>query len=108
SVEYLRWRLCRRGLEAPVHDLDRDVPGGFDAAFAFDVIEHVDDPFAFLAELEKRAAIVAVNLLEPVQGDTELHHDLPVADLLAHIRSRRLLSHRVHHGRSHLVVYAQE
>lgn len=108
STRYLRWRLGHRGLTADVYDVEGGVPGGFDAAFAFDVIEHVDDPFAFLAELEKRAAIVAVNLLEPVQGDTELHHDLPVADLLAHVRSRRLLSHRVHHGRSHLVVYAQE
>jgi len=27
STEYLRWRLRRRGLEAPVHDLDGEVPG---------------------------------------------------------------------------------
>src|SRR4051794_22782792 len=30
SVEYLRWRLARRGLDAPIHDLDANVPGGFD------------------------------------------------------------------------------
>jgi hypothetical protein len=106
STRYLQWRLAQRGLTAGVYDIEHEVPTGFDAAFAFDVIEHVDDPFAFLGELEKRASIVAVNLLEPVEGDTDLHHDLPVADLLAHVRSRRLLSHRVHHGRSHLVVYA--
>ena len=41
STEFLRWRLERRGLDAPVHDLDKEVPDGFDAAYAFDVIEHV-------------------------------------------------------------------
>ena len=41
STEYLRWRLEQRGFDAPVHDLDKDVPDGFDAAYAFDVIEHV-------------------------------------------------------------------
>jgi len=45
STRYLKWRLERRGLDASVYDLDRDsVPGGFDAAYAFDVLEHVDDP----------------------------------------------------------------
>jgi len=30
STRYLRWRLERRGLDAPVHDLDRGaLPGGF-------------------------------------------------------------------------------
>ncbi|MBV9933179.1 MAG: methyltransferase domain-containing protein [Actinobacteria bacterium] len=105
STRYLRWRLERRGHHAPVYDVDGDVPGGFDAAFSFDVIEHVPDPVAFLHELEKRARIVVVNLLEPAPGDTHLHHDLPVAELLAYVRTQRLRSHRVHHGRSHLVVY---
>jgi 2-polyprenyl-3-methyl-5-hydroxy-6-metoxy-1,4-benzoquinol methylase len=48
STEYLRWRLARRSLSAPIHDLDDDVPGGYDAAYAFDVIEHVRDPFPLL------------------------------------------------------------
>ncbi len=73
SAAYLRWRLRRRGLEAPVHDLDRGVPAGYDAAYAFDVIEHVDDPFALLGELESRAGLVLVNLLEPEPGETALH-----------------------------------
>jgi SAM-dependent methyltransferase len=105
STRYLRWRLDRRDLEAEVHDLDSGVPGGFDAAFAFDVIEHTDDPFAFLAQLESRAAVVAVNFLEPVPGESPLHHPLPVRELLARVRSRRLLGYGRHHGRSHLVVY---
>ena len=64
STEYLRWRLERRGLAAPIHDLDGSVPDGFDAAYAFDVIEHVPDAFAFLAEMESRASLVQVNFLE--------------------------------------------
>lgn len=108
STRYLRWRLDERGIEAPVYDIERDdIPDGFDAAYAFDVIEHVDDPFRFLAELERRAAIVVVNLLEDDPHDHEhhLHRELPIAELTAHARERGLLSHTVHHGRSHLLVY---
>jgi SAM-dependent methyltransferase len=106
STEYLRWRLARRGATAPIYDLDCDeIPGGFDAAYSLDVIEHVDDPFAFLAELERRAAIVMVNLLEPDPDDTHLHHPLPIAALLDHAYERGILRYRLYHGRSHLVVY---
>jgi SAM-dependent methyltransferase len=105
SIAYLRWRLQRRGANAEVYDLDAEVPSGFDTAYAFDVIEHVDDPFAFLAELERRAAIVVVNLLEPVADDTPLHRTLPIAELLSHARELGLLHHHRYHGRSHLVAY---
>lgn len=107
STRYLRWRLERRGLDAPVYDVDRpaDIPDDFDAAYSFDVIEHVDDPFAFLAELERHAAIVCVNFLEPDPADTDLHKPLPIHDLLAHTARRGQLHYARHHGRSHLVIY---
>lgn len=105
STEYLRWRLAHRGLTAPIHDLDRGVPSGFDAAFAFDVIEHVGDPFEFLAEMEARARLIEVNFLEPEPGDQALHHELPIGALLRHCADHRLGSYRVLHGRSHLVIY---
>jgi SAM-dependent methyltransferase len=105
STEYLRWRLARRGLDAPIHDLDADVPSGFDAAYAFDVIEHVRDPFAFLNELEQRARLVEVNFLEPSPGDQDLHHVLPIRPLLSHVAGRRLRCYRLLYGRSHLVLY---
>jgi SAM-dependent methyltransferase len=105
STAYLRWRLDRRGLEAPVHDLDREVPAGFDLAFAFDVIEHVPDPFAFLEEMERCARLVEVNFLEPKAHDQQLHHDLPIDELLARAARRRLVLYRVIHGASHLVIY---
>jgi SAM-dependent methyltransferase len=105
SAQYLRWRLRHRGLDAPVHDIDRAVPEGFAAAYAFDVIEHVPDPFAFLGELERRAALVEVNFLAPVPGDQELHHELPVAELLTHAAAFRLRGYRLMYGRSHLAIY---
>jgi Methyltransferase domain len=105
SLAFLRWRLQRRGLTAAVHDLDKGVPGGFDGAYAFDVIEHVEDPFGFLDELERRAEIVIVNLLEPVPGDTPLHHPLPVREIIAHARRRGMLGQHRFHNRSHLIAY---
>ena len=107
STAYLSWRLRRRGLKASVYDLGAEVPGGFDAAFAFDVIEHVEDPFELLAQLEARAGIVAVNLLEDDGNDTSLHRSLPIRALTGHAARRGLLSYTRHHrGRSHLLVYA--
>ena len=108
STAYLRWRLQHRGLDAPVHDLDREVPGGFDAAFAFDVIEHVPDPYAFLGEMERRARVVEVNFLEPEPHEQDLHHDLPVSDLVRHAANHRLLRYRIMYGGSHLVLYGSE
>jgi SAM-dependent methyltransferase len=105
SVEYLRWRLAHRGLEAPVHDLSEHVPGGFDAAYAFDVIEHVPDAFAFLGEMEQRARLVVVNFLEPEPGDQDLHHELPIPELLDYVARHRLRKYALLHRRSHLVLY---
>jgi SAM-dependent methyltransferase len=108
SAEFLRWRLDRRGFDAPVHDLDKEVPGGFDAAYAFDVIEHVPDAVAFLEEMEKRAALVEVNLLGPEPGDQDLHHELPIEEILARAARLQLVSYKLLHGRSHLVLYRPE
>lgn len=107
STRYLRWRLARRGLEAETYDLDREVPGGFDAVFAFDVIEHVDDPFGLLAELERRGSMVVVNLLEAASNDTTLHRALPIDELLERARGAGMLRHEIH-GRAHLVAYRGE
>jgi SAM-dependent methyltransferase len=105
SVEYLRWRLAKRGLAAPIHDLEQGVPGGFDAAYAFDVIEHVPDAFAFLREMEQRAKLVVVNFLEPEPGDQDLHHELPIRALLDYVAAYRLRTYALLHRRSHLVLY---
>ena len=106
STEYLRWRLKQRGVRAPVHNLDQGVPGGFDAAYSFDVVEHVDDPFAFLAEMESRAELVHVNFLEPDERDA--HHDLPLRNLRRHVAARDLIDYRIFYRRSHLASYRPE
>jgi len=106
STRYLRWRLERRGVAAPVHDLDAGLPPrGFDLAYAFDVIEHTPDAFAFLEAMEEAASIVLVNLLEPKEGETELHHELPIRSILRRARERGLVHYRRHHLSSHLVAY---
>ena len=105
STAFLRWRLRQRSLDAPVHDLDAGVPGGFDAAYSFDVIEHVPDPYAFLGELERRAGLVEVNLLEFDPNEQELHYRLPIGALLRHTARRQLEHYEILHGTSHLVIY---
>lgn len=105
STEYLRWRLARRGVEAAIHDVERGVPGGFEVAYCFDVIEHVDDPFAFLAAIEATADLVAINFLSATPDDVHVHKPLPIRKLLDHATSRGLVHYSRHYGRSHLVIY---
>ena len=129
STRYLRWRLERRGMDATVYDIDADdIAAGepYHLAYAFDVIEHVADPFAFLDRMESAAGLVAVNFLEePEQGPERqaaanahtpghdhggdphegLHHDLPIGGLLDHTERRGMLRYRLYHGRSHFVIY---
>jgi SAM-dependent methyltransferase len=107
SAAYLRWRLERRGLDTPIHDLDAaPLPTGFDVAYAFDVLEHADDWRALLASMERAARIVCVNALETSPDETVLHRELPVGDVVAHAARRRLLRYQRHHdGRSHLLLY---
>jgi hypothetical protein len=65
----------------------------------------VPDAFAFLHEMEQRAGLVVVNFLEPEPGDQDLHHDLPIRELLDYVARRRLRRYALLHRRSHLVLY---
>jgi SAM-dependent methyltransferase len=106
STRYLRWRLQHRGLTATVVDIDSEpLPHGQDVAYAFDVIEHVDDPESLLSDMEASARIVVVNFLEPAPGDPPHHRELPVERLLARAARHKVRDYAVHHGRSHLVAY---
>jgi 2-polyprenyl-3-methyl-5-hydroxy-6-metoxy-1,4-benzoquinol methylase len=106
STRYLRWRLRRRGLAADIADVDDVVPGGFDAVYSFDVIEHTADPLAFLTILEAKARWVVVNFLEPIPDDIHVHKPLPVSSLVDHAARHPLGHYRRYHRRSHLVAYA--
>lgn len=108
STRFLRWRLQQRGLDAPIHDLDGEVPGGFDAAYAFDVIEHVPDPYDLLREMEHRAALVEVNLLEFDENEQHLHYELPISAMVRYAARRRLEHYGFLHGSSHLLLYRPE
>ncbi len=109
STDYLRWRLGRRGLKAEIFDLDGPpLPEGFDLAYAFDVIEHVADPVAFLQSMEATSSHVLVNLLEPEEGETALHRELPIPSLVSRARGLGLLHYRVMHRRSHLLLYLSQ
>ena len=107
--EFLRWRLERRGLQAPVYDLEHDeIPAGFDATFAFDVIEHVDDPFAFLGRMESLARLVRGQLARvAARGGREPAAPRPPDHAsCSHARPRRApFAYERHHKRSHLVLY---
>jgi hypothetical protein len=40
-----------------------------------------------------------------VPGETALHHELPLAELIEHAAGRGLLRYGLYHGRSHLLLY---
>jgi hypothetical protein len=70
------------------------------------VLEHVDDPFALLASMERSAALVCVNALETSPEETELHRPLDVRAVVAHAARRRLrVYRRLHDARSHLLLW---
>jgi SAM-dependent methyltransferase len=106
STRYLRWRLDRRKLDAPVHDLDAgSLPRRFHLAYAFDVLEHVDDPLALLAAMEAVARVVCVNLVD--DDRSALHHRaLPTQAIVARASERGLIVDRAFHdGRVRLLIY---
>jgi SAM-dependent methyltransferase len=107
STRYLKWRLERRGLDARVHDLDHArLPGGFDLAYAFDVLEHVESPLGLMHEMEDAAALVCVNVLSSGPSDSVLHRSLPARRIGFRARRRGIvLDRRLHDDRVRLLIY---
>ena len=110
STRYLRWRLARRGLsESAFVDLDRSsLPAGFALAYAFDVLEHVPDPFALLKSMERSASLVCVNLLVSTSPEESvLHRSLPVRKIVLRAVVRgRVADARFHDDRVRLLIYS--
>jgi hypothetical protein len=70
------------------------------------VVEHVDDPVELLRDMEAAADRVLVNFLEDdEEEDNPLHRSLEIGRMLRYAMRRRVVSYRIHHGRSHLVLY---
>lgn len=108
GAHYVRWRLERRAIDAPIYELGRDeLPTGYDGALVLDAIERFADPRAVLDRLESSARLVAVTVPddEPGGGSDATAPRLTVRDLVARARARGLVSQTVHHGGSHLLVY---
>lgn len=109
STAYLRWRLQRRGLDAPVLDVER-LPAGLDAdlVYCFDVLEHVPDPVPFLERLESIGSFVAVNfIVEEHSEDFPMHFSHDWEQLLERIeREHTLICKSFVYPNSQLVVYA--
>ncbi|MBW3663697.1 MAG: glycosyltransferase [Actinobacteria bacterium] len=105
---YLRWRLERRGIDAPIHDLGRDeLPAGYDGALVLDAIERLADPRDLLDRLERSARLVAVTVPDddPGGGNDATGRRLTVGDLVGRARARGIVSQTVHDGGSQLLLY---
>ena len=83
SIEYLRWRLEQRGLNAPIHDLDEGVPGRLRRRVRVRRDRARRRPVRVPRRDGAARAPGLVNFLEPEPGDQDLHHELPIRDLLA-------------------------
>ena len=82
-----------------------EVPGDFDAAYAFDVIEHVDDPFALPRPSwsgGRTSCSSTCSSPGPAEREPASHRELPIPALASHAADSGLRSYSIHHGRSHL------
>jgi SAM-dependent methyltransferase len=82
STEYLKWRLEKRGSQAPILYAGEDQLPATDLTFAIDVIEHVVDPAGTLKELAGRT-----RALVPHFPITTQKHKHPMH---FHLRKRQL------------------
>lgn len=101
--DYVRWRIARRGLDAPVYRTDHALPGGFDLAASLAGSHNSSDLWGRLRTLEGQAPIVLVVVDEtgpPRGGDGEC----TVEQVLRHARRQGLVRYR-RFGQAHLIAY---
>ena len=105
STAFLRWRLARRGFDAPVHDLDVEVPGRLRRRVRVRRHRARTGSAPPRGEMERRAALVVVNLLEYEPHEQTLHYELPIRAMLRYATRRGLEHYSIHYGTSHLLMY---
>lgn len=106
SAEYVRWRLARRGLDAPVYRTDQVLPGSFDVAASLGGIQGWSGLWGRLRSLEGQAPTVLVVVDE--DGSTA-GGDGPgtAAQVLKHARRHGLVRYR-RFGPAHLIAYRSQ
>jgi 2-polyprenyl-3-methyl-5-hydroxy-6-metoxy-1,4-benzoquinol methylase len=86
-TEYLKWRLKRRGLDTPVYDVEKNNIPRFPLVVSFDVVEHIEDQWAFLQRLAELGQTVVVSLIDrPLMRG--LHHLVDVTGLESQIKDK--------------------
>ena len=89
-TQFAEWRFRTHGVkDAKVHRFNEPLDK-VDLVFAFDVVEHVEDPKKLLSEIEQHARHVAVNFLtqtgEPADGKEHLHYHHDAQELVNWIK----------------------
>lgn len=69
STDYLKWRLQKRGLKAKILFAGEDELPSSDLTFVIDVVEHLPDPVATLAQIAQRAKGVVCHIPITLQLD---------------------------------------
>ncbi len=85
-TKFAEWRLRTHGIkDAKVHGFNEPLDKA-DLVFAFDVVEHVEDPKKLLSDIERRGKCVAVNFLtqtgELADGKEHLHYHHDAQELV--------------------------
>lgn len=94
STDYLLWRLSRRNYVARFFDVQKDLIPPHDVAYAFDVLEHVNDPVAILNKLTTIAQVIVVNFVttpDYALATFPMHHNHDWESILGRIRQEHHL-----------------
>lgn len=90
-TDFLRWRLARRNLSAPVYDIEKDEVPRYPLVISFDVLEHIEPEkqWAFLDRLGELGRLVAVSMPmkeAEIYADTNVHYAVDTEELTNEVR----------------------
>jgi hypothetical protein len=108
-TQYLKWRLRKREIDAPVYDIEKDDIPRHALAMSFDVIEHImtDDQYEFLEAMARAGDLCIVNLnkrqYQPPQGP---HFPVDVAGLIEFLREKAaVVSYKIYNEYAHVLAF---